>query len=223
VKAQNGRDGGEFLRGGPVENWYAPSLRSGGPDTIAEWSELQISQFLQSGSNHSGISFGSMSDVIVNSTRFLSAEDSAATAKYLKTLLDRPANGRTRFAYDEQTDRELASGDVKKRGALLYLDNCPACHRPDGRGYEGVFPSLAGNRVVESDNPLSLVSIVLEGSKTSRTSITPAQFASAASMIGHINFDRNPTGNRPLCLMPAFAWRLTDQNAADIISFIRSS
>jgi len=200
VKAQNGRDGEEFLRGGPVENWYAPSLRSGGPDTIAEWSESQISRFLQSGANHAGIAFGSMSDVIVNSTQFLTAEDSAATAKYLKTLQDQPADGRARFAYDERTDRELAAGDAKKRGALLYLDNCAACHRPDGRGYEGVFPSLAGNPVVEADNPLSLVSIVLLGSTTSRTSTTPAQFA-----------------------MPAFAWRLTDQDAADIISFIRSS
>ena len=200
VKAQNSRDGDEFLRGGPVENWYAPSLRNGGPDTIAEWSESQISQFLQSGANHSGIAFGSMSDVIVNSTQFLSAEDSTATAKYLKTLQDPPADGRARFAYDERTDRELASGDAKKRGALLYLDNCAACHRPDGRGYEGVFPSLAGNPVVEADNPLSLVSILLLGSTTSRTSMTPAQFA-----------------------MPAFAWRLTDQDAADIISFIRSS
>src|ERR1700733_14468587 len=177
VKAQNGRDGDEFLRGGPVENWYAPSLRSGGPDTIAEWSESQISRFLQSGANHAGIAFGSMSDVIVNSTQFLTAEDSAATAKYLKTLQDQPADGRARFAYDERTDRELASGDAKKRGALLYLDNCAACHRPDGRGYEGVFPSLAGNPVVAADNPLSLVSVVLLGSKTSRTSTKTAQFA----------------------------------------------
>jgi alcohol dehydrogenase (quinone), cytochrome c subunit len=141
-----------------------------------------------------------MTDVIVNSTQFLSAEDSVATAKYLKTLQDPQAYRRARFAYDERTDRELASGDAKKRGALLYLDNCAACHRPDGRGYEGVFPGLAGNPVVEADNPLSLVSIVLLGSTTSRTSTTPAQFA-----------------------MPAFAWRLTDQDAADIVSFIRTS
>jgi alcohol dehydrogenase (quinone), cytochrome c subunit len=200
VKAQNGRDGHEFLRGGPVENWYAPSLRNGSPDTIGEWSEAQISQFLQSGANHTGIAFGSMSDVIVHSTQFLSPEDAAATAKYLKTLQDPPPNGQARFAYDERTHRELASGDAKKRGALLYLDNCAACHRPDGRGYQGVFPSLAGNPVVEADNPLSLVSVVLLGSETARTSTTPAQFA-----------------------MPAFAWRLTDQDAADIISFIRSS
>jgi alcohol dehydrogenase (quinone), cytochrome c subunit len=53
---------------------------------------------------------------------------------------------------------------------------------------------------VEAENPLSLVSVVLLGSKTSRTQATPAQFS-----------------------MPAFAWRLTDQDAADIVSFIRSS
>jgi alcohol dehydrogenase (quinone), cytochrome c subunit len=200
VKAQNGRDGNAFLRGGPVENWYAPSLRSGGPDSLAEWSEAQVAQFLQSGANHSGIAFGSMSDVIANSSQYLSAEDAAATAKYLKTLQDPPTDSRARFAYDERTDRELAAGDATRRGALLYLDNCAACHRPDGRGYQGVFPSLAGNPVVETDNPLSLVSIVLLGSQTVRTSTTPAQFA-----------------------MPAFAWRLTDQDAADIISFIRSS
>ena len=200
VKAQNGRDGDAFLRGGPVEIWYAPSLRSGGTDSLAQWSESQISQFLQAGANHSGMAFGSMSDVIVNSTQYLSAADAAATARYLKTLRDPPASARASFAYDERTARELASGDATKRGALLYLDNCAACHRPDGRGYEGVFPSLAGNPVVETDDPLSLISIVLLGSQTSRTSMTPAQFA-----------------------MPAFAWRLTDQDAADIISFIRSS
>jgi mono/diheme cytochrome c family protein len=127
----------------------------------------------------------------------IAAADSACKQAKGRVFSD---NGRARFAYDERTDRELASGDAKKRGALLYLDNCAACHRPDGRGYEGVFPSLAGNPVVEAGDPLSLVSIVLLGSTTSRTSMTPAQFA-----------------------MPAFAWRLTDQDAADIISFIRTS
>jgi mono/diheme cytochrome c family protein len=141
-----------------------------------------------------------MSDVIVNSTQFLSAEDAVATAKYLKTLQDPATNAGDNFVYEARTERELASGDATKRGALLYLDNCAACHRPDGRGYEGVFPSLAGNPVVATDNPLSLISIVLLGSETSRTATTPAQFA-----------------------MPAFAWRLTDQDAADVISFIRSS
>jgi mono/diheme cytochrome c family protein len=55
VKAQNGRDGDEFLSGAAVENWYAPSLRSGGPDTIVEWSDSQIAHFLQTGVNGGGL------------------------------------------------------------------------------------------------------------------------------------------------------------------------
>jgi len=43
-----------FLRVVPVGGtWFAPSRRAnGGPDTIGEWSEAQISQFLESGANH---------------------------------------------------------------------------------------------------------------------------------------------------------------------------
>jgi mono/diheme cytochrome c family protein len=47
---------------------------------------------------------------------------------------------------------------------------------------------------------ISLATIVLEGSLTPKTSATPAQFA-----------------------MPSFAWRLDDQEVADVVNFIRSS
>jgi mono/diheme cytochrome c family protein len=63
-----------------------------------------------------------------------------------------------------------------------------------------VFPGLAGNPVVEAPNPVSLISIVLTGSLTPRMAQTPAQFA-----------------------MPTFAWRLSDQDVADLVNFIRSS
>ena len=67
-------------------------------------------------------------------------------------------------------------------------------------GYDRVFPGLAGNPVVEASNPVSLISIVLAGSQTPRTAQTPAQFT-----------------------MPAFAWRLSDQDVADLVNFIRTS
>ncbi len=51
---------------------------------------------------------------------------------------------------------------------MIYLNNCAACHRPDGVGYELVFPRLAGNPVVQTGNPQSLISIVLDGSQTPR-------------------------------------------------------
>ena len=83
---------------------------------------------------------------------------------------------------------------------MIYLNNCAACHRPDGVGYERVFPSLAGNPVVQAENPQSLISIVLDGSQTPRTARTPARFT-----------------------MPRFAWRLSDKDVADVVNFIRTS
>jgi mono/diheme cytochrome c family protein len=83
---------------------------------------------------------------------------------------------------------------------MIYLNNCAACHRPDGVGYEQVFPRLAGNPVVQAGNPQSLISIVLDGSQTPRTTRTPAQFT-----------------------MPRFAWRLSDKDVADVVNFIRTS
>jgi mono/diheme cytochrome c family protein len=115
------------------------------------------------------------------------------------------AQGHARRGYGEGAEWAAIEqagerGDASKPGALLYLDNCAACHRPDGKGYDRVFPRLAGNPVVEAPNPVSLISIVLAGSQTPRTTQTPAQFT-----------------------MPPFAWRLSDRDVADLVNFIRSS
>jgi len=130
----------------------------------------------------------------------MTPEDASATAAFLKTLAPAGGVAATQFAYDESTDRALRRGDAEKRGAMLYLDNCAACHKPNGQGYERVFPALAGNPVVEAANPISLASIVLGGSATPITNSTPAQFT-----------------------MPAFDWRLSDQDVADVVNFVRTS
>jgi alcohol dehydrogenase (quinone), cytochrome c subunit len=198
LKARSHAEGPAFLSGAVIENWYAPSLRSGGTGTLETWSESDLEQFLTQGVNRHGAVFGSMSDVIVHSSQFLTTADAHATAKYLKSIKD--TSSAKPFAYDISTDRSLSAGDATLRGAMTYLDNCAACHRPDGRGYEGVFPPLAGNPAVESSNGASVVSIVLGGASTPRTPQTPAQFA-----------------------MPAFGWRLSDQEVADVATFVRSS
>ena len=200
VKAQNARQGDLFLSGAVVESWYAPSLRNGGPDTVGAWSAQEIEKFLTTGVNDHGIAFGSMSDVIVHSSQYMTPEDAAATAAFLKTLAPASGVAAKQFVYDESTDRALRRGDATERGAMLYLDNCAACHKPNGQGYDRVFPALAGNPVVEGANPISLASIVLGGSATPITNSTPAQFT-----------------------MPAFDWRLTDQDVTDVVNFVRTS
>jgi alcohol dehydrogenase (quinone), cytochrome c subunit len=200
VKASTPAGGDAYLSGAVIETYFAPSLRNGGAGTVGAWSEEELAQFLQTGANAQGIAFGSMSDVIVHSTQYLTAADALATAKYLKALRntdEKPAAG---FAYDPTEHLALQHGDAGKPGARIYLDNCAACHRPDGTGYDQVFPRLAGNPVVQAGNAQSLISIVLDGSQTPRTARTPAQFT-----------------------MPRFAWRLSDRDVADVVSFVRSS
>jgi alcohol dehydrogenase (quinone), cytochrome c subunit len=199
VKATTPAQGAAYLSGAVVENYFAPSLRSGGPGTLGAWGEEALAQFLETGANAQGIAFGSMNDVIIHSTQYMTPADALATAKYLKALRN-PGEVPAAFTYDATEHLALKSGDARKPGAMVYLNNCAACHRPDGIGYERVFPRLAGNPVVQTENPTSLISIVLDGSQTPRTARTPAQFT-----------------------MPSFAWRLSDQDVADVVNFIRTS
>jgi len=200
VKAQTSKDGPTYLSGAVIENYFAPSLRSGGAGTIGDWNEDDLVRFLQTGANDRGIVFGAMRDVVVHSTQFMTDVDALAAARYLKTLTDETSNGAVVFRYDNTVSEDLRAGDTTRRGAQVYLDNCAACHRPDGRGYDRVFPELAGNPVVRAPNPISLTSIVLAGSRTPVTAGTPAQFT-----------------------MPSFAWRLSDREVADVVTFIRRS
>jgi alcohol dehydrogenase (quinone), cytochrome c subunit len=193
-------EGTAYLSGAVIENYFAPSLRNGGPGTLGAWSEQELAQFLETGANAQGIAFGSMSDVVIHSTQYMTPADALATAMYLKALKNPGEESATPFTYDATEHLALKSGDASKPGARIYLDNCAACHRPDGVGYERVFPRLAGNPVVQAGNARSLVSIVLDGSQTPRTTSTPAQFT-----------------------MPRFAWRLSDKDVADVVTFIRTS
>jgi alcohol dehydrogenase (quinone), cytochrome c subunit len=200
MKATTPAGGAAYLSGAVIENYFAPSLRSGGPGALGAWSEEELAQFIETGANAQGIAFGSMSDVITHSTQYMTHADALATAKYLKSL--RSPNGESvkPFTYDATDHLALKSGHASKPGAMIYLDNCAACHRPDGVGYEQVFPRLAGNPVVQAQNAQSLVTIVLDGSRTPRTARTPAQFT-----------------------MPRFSWRLSDKDVADVVNFIRTS
>lgn len=85
-------------------------------------------------------------------------------------------------------------------GAQLYVDNCATCHRTSGHGYDQAFPALALNPVVNSSSPDSLIHIVLAGSTMPGTKAAPTEFS-----------------------MPSFASRLTDDEVAQLLSFVRSS
>ena len=50
-----------------------------------------------------------------------------------------------------------------ERGKEVYTENCSACHQPDGRGYDGIYPNLAGNPIVRLEDPSPVIDIVTRG------------------------------------------------------------
>lgn len=200
LRALTPDDGNAFLSGARIEGYFAPSLRSEGPGTLADWSKEDIARFLMTGANRDGIAFASMSEVVTRSTQYLTPEDALAMAAFLKTVTTPGKAFPPAFTPSDVEHSKLQTGDVSTPGAQLYLDNCAACHRPDGKGYEGVFPALAGNPVVVSEPPDSVIAIVLKGGTTPGTRSTPALFT-----------------------MPSLHWRLGDEGVAQVATFVRSS
>lgn len=199
-KSLNAGEGNTFLSGSaPLEGWIAKSLRGDHKDGLGSWSEAHLVQFLKTGRSDRSAVFGGMSDVVTHSMQYMTDADLTAIARYLKSLPANDPNDQP-HQYDKQVAQALWKGDDSKPGASVYIDNCAACHRTDGHGYTRVFPALAGNPVLQSDDPTSLIHIVLKGGTLPATHTAPSTFT-----------------------MPAFAWRLSDQEVADVVSFIRGS
>lgn len=196
-KALNHHDSA-YLTGGTLEGWHAPNLTGNVREGLGRWSAAEIAQFLKTGQTAHVAAFGSMTDVITDSTQHLSDEDVRAIAAYLKTLA--PSDTQSVAPADNSdTAAALIRGDMRKPGAQVYMDNCAACHRADGKGYAGTFPALAHNSAVLSDDPSSLISLVLKGGKAPVTQQAITGLA-----------------------MPDFGWRLDDKQVADVLTFIRS-
>jgi len=199
-KSLSATDGSTFLSGSaPLEGWIAKSLRGDHKDGLGSWSEEQLVQFLKTGRSDRSAVFGGMSDVVVHSMQYMSQDDLTAIARYLKSLPAVDPNDQP-HQYDKQVADALWKGDDSKPGASVYIDNCAACHRTDGHGYTRVFPALAGNPVLQTADATSLINIVLNGGTLPATHTAPSTFT-----------------------MPAFAWRLSDQEVADVVNFVRGS
>ena len=140
-----------------------------------------------------------MKDVVIHSTQDMTDGDLKAIAAYLKTLAPGSA-GPAAYAADNRTADDLKAGKTSGRGAELYLDNCSACHRSNGKGEGTVFPAIAGNPTVLADNPSSLIRLILAGGAMPSTPAAPSNLG-----------------------MPAFGWRLSDQEVGQLVTFIRQS
>jgi mono/diheme cytochrome c family protein len=200
-KALNDSEGSDYLSGSsaPIDGWTASNLRGDNRDGLGSWSEDDLVQFLRTGRNDQTAVFGGMTDVVEHSLQHLSPEDATAIARYLKSLGARDPN-QVGFKSDDAVAKALWKGDDSKPGASVYVDSCAACHKTDGSGYKRFFPELRGNAVVQAEDPTSLIHIVLSGATLPGVKGAPSSIT-----------------------MPAFGWRLNDQQVADVVNFIRSS
>lgn len=199
-KALTDSDGSTYLAGGgAIDGWIAPSLRNEHGGGLADWSEADIAAFLKSGRNQHSASFGAMNEVIVDSTQYMNDADVKSIAAYLKSLAQHNTQARA-YQYDDTVANALFNGHAKTAGAEVYVNRCAACHKSNGKGYSKAFPELAGNPILQTQDPTSAIHIVLSGGSQPAT-------AGAPSML----------------TMAPYADVLTDQQVADVVTFIQTS
>lgn len=188
--------GKPFLAGALLDGWYAPSLRDDHNTGLGRWSEPQIVQFLKTGRNSHAVVYGSMTEAFNNSTQFMSDEDLAAIARYLKSLPgDRQRDGAP-WQYQEAS----AVTQLDTPGAHTYVTHCASCHGQDGKGQPDWMPPLAGATSSLAKESASAINITLNGSQRIVAAGVPDAYR-----------------------MPAFREHLSDQQIADVLTFVRST
>jgi alcohol dehydrogenase (quinone), cytochrome c subunit len=185
-----------YLAGAELDAWYAPSLRGDLRTGLGTWSREDIVEFLKQGHNRVGTAFGSMTEAVNNSTSYLSDSDIDAIATYLKSL---PAtSAQQAVAYNDATTATLRNTPTTQPGGAVYAGACASCHGFDAKGFTPYMPALVGNPVVLDDDPSSLINLILNGSIPLVAKGTPDAYR-----------------------MPQFRQQLSDQDVADVITFIR--
>lgn len=87
-----------------------------------------------------------------------------------------------------------------RRGSAIFFDACTACHLARGKGQPGMFPPLQGSAVAQQNDGAGIIRLILGGTRTAPTRTHPS-FQS----------------------MPSFAWKLDDQEVADVATYVRNS
>jgi mono/diheme cytochrome c family protein len=193
INALGGSRESDALEGGmiPNQNWYAPSLTSNREAGLGEWSIKEITDLLQVGISNRGTVYGPMAEVVYNSLQYLSDEDVAAMAVYLKALPQRdttviPSSAR------------LVAPSVMELGRTTYEKQCAVCHGAEGKGNAPVYPPLANNQSITMPSPVNSIRMVLNGGYPPGTKKNP-----------------RPHG------MPPFAHILNDDEVAAVVTYIR--
>ncbi len=187
-----GDKGDDALAGATLQGWFAPDLTNDSRKGIGGWSKDDLVQYFKTGANDRTLASGPMAEAITHSTSRMTDDDISAIAVYLK---DSGLNGSA-----SKPTPVAASDNAMRVGAAIYKDSCAVCHKDAGAGEAHLFPRLAGSALVQSDDPTTLVRVVLQGTRAVSTPNMPTAPA-----------------------MPAFDWRLDDAQVAAVLTYIRNS
>ena len=178
------------LEGATLQGWFAPNITNDPHKGIGAWSKDELVQYLKTGANKWTLASGPMAEAVTHSTSKMTDEDVSAIATYLKD----------RGSAAPKPEPVIANENTMRAGAAIYKDSCAACHKDTGEGEAHLFPRLAGSALVQSDDPTTLVRVVLQGTRAASTDSMPTAPA-----------------------MPAFGWRVDDSQAAAVLTYIRNS
>jgi mono/diheme cytochrome c family protein len=156
------------------------------------WTAASLSTYLSRGISGQGSAFSDMHQVIVLSTRHLTAADNDAVVTYL--LGDRPSPPAPLPAVATPVLEAAANG----AGRTNYVALCAGCHGLEGGGLPNTVVALHGNSTLRLAAPRNLIVAMLDG-------IGPENFPHRAS----------------LQAMPGFADKLSDQQAAELANYLR--
>lgn len=162
------------------------------------------------GGRHGGLEDWSEDDIV----EFLKTGRNERTAAFsimsevieLSTQLMSDADLRAIAVYlkdlesDEPQAHDPPGEAVMEAGRAIYFDNCSACHVSDGSGVPRFFAPLAGSGKVNNLDATTVIRVILEGARAVPTHAHPS----------------------PLT-MPAFDWKLDDEQIAAVASYVRAS
>ncbi len=191
-------DGRRYLSGAELDGQSATNLRANSWTGLGRWSADDVVELLKTGRTATHSVSGQMAEVVSYSTQHLSDADLHAIAVYLKSLGPGPATP-AGFAPSGATYSAMVAGRASS-GARMYMDSCSACHRWDGGGWNHAMPALAGNTTVLQASPASTVSAILNGARLPATAGAPSALA-----------------------MPAYGWRYSDTEIAELATFVRNA
>lgn len=189
-----------YLSGALLDGWYAPSLRQDPNTGLGRWSEEDIFAFLKNGRNKHAVVYGSMTEAYNNSLAFMNDQDLQAVGHYLKALPGNPDLDGRPWQYQGQSQQLSVAQRRGIPGAQTYETKCGFCHGSDGLGRNQWIPPLAGAASSLTTENASQINVTLNGS-------------------GRVVSNGIPDSYR----MPAFRGQMSDNQIADVLSYVRSA